>query len=159
MATYEHESWVRAPLDDVWAFHDGVAGLVALTPDWMRMRVERVTGPDGDPDPDVLHVGSRVELSVRPFGVGPRQHTTSEIVARERDGGTAYFRDVMVDGPFPEWEHTHIFYGDGDRTLCRDSLRYRTPGGPLAPLGDRAAMPGFEVFFRARHRRLRERFS
>lgn len=155
MATFEHESWVSAPLDAVWAFHDRSDGLVALTPRWANLRVERVVGPDGEPDPDVLEVGSRLELSVRPFGVGPPQRTVSEITARERDGGTAYFRDAMVAGPFPEWEHTHLFYADGGRTLCRDRIEYRTPTGPLSPVADEVAKAGFEAAFRYRHRALR----
>jgi len=154
MAVYERESWVRAPLDRVWSFHSGVGGLVALTPSWVNMRVERVTGPDGEPDPDVLDPGSRVKLSVRPFGVGPRQAWTSEITERKRGDGVAYFRDVMTEGPFPEWEHTHLFYADGERTRCRDRVRYRTPTGPLAPVADEAAKVGLDAFFRYRHRRL-----
>lgn len=155
MTTYERESWVRAPLEEVWAFHAGVDGLVALTPDWMDLRVERVRGPDGERDPAVLDVGATVELSVRPFGAGPRQSWTSEVTARERDGGTAYFRDVMREGPFPEWEHTHLFYGDGDRTRCRDHLEFRTPTGPFAPVGDAFARVFLDGMFRARHRALR----
>ncbi|WP_435096686.1 SRPBCC family protein [Halarchaeum sp. P4] len=155
MTTFEHDSWVRAPLEAVWAFHSRVEGLVALTPDWANLRVERVTGPDGGANPDVLGVGARLELSVRPFGVGPRQRVVSEITARERDDGTAFFRDVMVEGSFPEWEHTHLFYGEGDRTLCRDRIKYRTPTGPFSPVADEVARAGFEAAFRYRHRALR----
>lgn len=154
MTTYERDSWVRAPLDRVWSFHRGVDGLAALTPGWMGLRVEGVTGPDGEADPNALDPGSTVELSVRPFGIGPRRGWTSEIVARERGDGTAYFRDVLVEGPFPEWEHTHLFYADGERTRCRDRVRYRTPAGPLAPVADEAAKLGLDVVFRRRHRRL-----
>lgn len=157
MATFERECWVHAPLDDVWAFHATADGLLALTPEWTDLRVERVIGPDGTPDPDVLEVGSRIEMSVGP--VGPRQRWTSEITAREREGATAYFRDVMRDGPFPKWEHTHLFYGDGERTRCRDSLRYRTPTGPFAPLADELAKAVFEAFFAYRHRTLKARFE
>jgi len=155
MATYERSSWVRAPLDEVWAFHAGVDGLVALTPRWADLRVERVTGSDGRPDPEVLESGSTVDLSVRPFGVGRRRRWTSEIVERTRSDGTAYFRDVMVAGPFPTWEHTHLFYAEGGRTLCRDLVRYRTPTGPLSPVGDAAVTPILDAVFRYRHRRLR----
>jgi len=159
MATYERESWVRAPLEEVWEFHAGIDGLLALTPEWMNLRVERVVGPHGERDPDVLDVGASVDLSVRPFGVGPRRRWRSEITEREREPGVAYFRDVMRDGPFPEWEHTHLFYGEGERTLCRDRLVFRTPAGPFAPVGDELAKAFLDGFFRCRHRRLRERLE
>jgi len=157
MATYEHSTTVAADLGSVWKFHSTVEGLVALTPDWMRMRVESLTGPGGAPldRGDVLEVGSRVSLSVRPFGVGPRQGWTSEITARERDEGAALFRDEMVDGPFDRWRHTHAFYANGEETLLRDRIEYRLPVGGLGPLVDPLAVVGFEPMFRDRHRRTR----
>lgn len=153
MATFERETRVRAPLDQVWEFHSSIDGLVALTPHWMHLRVERVVGPDGEENPDVLDVGSRVRLSVRPFDVGPRQRWTSVITDREEQDGMAFFRDEMTEGPFPVWRHTHQFFGDGDETLVRDRVEYRTPFGGLA---DPLAPPFFAYFFDGRHRRTRE---
>jgi len=48
MPTYERETTVDSPFDDVWAFHSQVSGLEAVTPDWLDLRVERVIGPDGE---------------------------------------------------------------------------------------------------------------
>jgi ligand-binding SRPBCC domain-containing protein len=155
MDTYERSVRVRAPFDDVWDFHSDESGLVALTPDWMRMEIEAVRGPDGEPDPEVLDAGSVVESSVRPFDIGPRQMWVSEISARERTGGSAYFQDVMAEGPFPEWEHTHLFYADGDETIVRDRVRYELPGGSLGRAVGPLGVVGFEPFFRYRHRRTR----
>lgn len=152
MENYERSVRVAAPLATVWEFHSTEKGLEALTPDWMRMRVESVRGPDGEPNPAVLEAGSTLEASVRPFGVGPRQGWTSEIVERDHTGGSAYFRDVMSDGPFAEWVHTHLFYADDGATIVRDSVEYELPFGALG----RAAAPfsrvGFEPMFRFRHR-------
>src|SRR6056297_3872086 len=103
MPVFEREVRVSAPLDDVWEFHATADGLVALTPDWMHLRVEETRGPDGEPDPAVLEPGAVVESSIQPFGVGPRQRWVSEIVAREAGDDEAMFRDVMVEGPFPKW--------------------------------------------------------
>lgn len=152
MPTYKRETTLRAPLDDVWAFHSRIAGLEAVTPDWLALRVERVLGPDGETDPDALEPGSEVALSVRPFGVGPRQHWTSVITDRERDAGTAYFRDEMVHGPFDRWEHTHAFYADGDDTLLRDRVVYELPLGRLGDAAAPLSHLGFEAMFRERHR-------
>jgi len=152
MATYERDVRVRAPFADVWEFHATIDGLRALTPDWLHLRVEAVRRPEGD-DSGTLTVGTRIRLSVQPFGVGPRQRWVSHITGREEREGYAYFADVMEDGPFPEWEHTHTFYADGDETLVRDRVEYRTPVGGIA---DDVAGVFFEPMFRYRHRRTRE---
>lgn len=153
MARFRKRSTVEAPLEAVWSFHSGVDGLVAVTPSWLHLRVESVTGPDGEPDPEVLEAGATVELSMRPFGVGPRQRWTSHIAERVRRDGLAWFRDVMLEGPFPRWQHTHRFRARGPRTVLEDVVDYRLPllPGPLSALG----RPGFEIMFAHRHRRTR----
>ena len=153
MARYERSVRVRAPLADVWEFHSTADGLVALTPDWMGLEIEDVRGPDGERDPAVLGTGSVIRSSVRPFDVGPRQTWLSEIVTREHEGGSAYFRDVMSDGPFEEWTHTHLFYADGGETIVRDCVEYELPFGALGRAAGPFAVVGFEPMFRYRHRR------
>jgi ligand-binding SRPBCC domain-containing protein len=156
MSTYRRQTRVAAPLSEVWTFHSRISGLEALTPSFMNLRVEGVTGPDGEPDPEVLEAGSRIDMSMRPFEVGPRQTWTSVVTERREGDGTAMFRDRMEGGPFPEWVHTHRFFADGEETLVVDTVEYRLPGGPvgeaLGPLG----WVGFEPMFRYRHRRTRE---
>jgi ligand-binding SRPBCC domain-containing protein len=156
MAVYHRRTRVAAPLESVWDFHSRVSGLDALTPDWMNLRVESVTGPDGDPDPGILDPGSRIDASVRPFGVGPRQRWTSVITERDRDGATAYFVDEMEDGPFRHWEHTHRFFADGDDTVVDDRVVYALPFGALGEAVATLARVGFEPMFRFRHRRTRD---
>jgi ligand-binding SRPBCC domain-containing protein len=156
MATYTRETRVRAPLEDVWAFHSTLDGLEALTPAFMHLEVRSVTGPDGEPNPDELLAGTSVDLAIRPFGVGPRRTWTTRITDREADENAALFRDVMEDGPFPRWIHTHRFVADGDATVVSDHVAYELPGGvvgrALSPLG----RLGFGPMFRARHRKTRE---
>jgi ligand-binding SRPBCC domain-containing protein len=155
MATYDRSVRVFAPFERVWDFHSNERGLEALTPEWMNLTVESVRGPDGEPDPEVLVAGSTLNASVRPFGVGPRQRWTSEITAREHSGGSAYFRDSMSDGPFEHWEHTHLFYEDGETTLVRDHVEYELPT-PVGPTVSPLAWVGFEPMFRYRHRKTKE---
>lgn len=156
MPTYSRRTRVRAPLDEVWAFHSRIEGLEALTPDFLHLSVEAVRGPDGEPAPEVLSEGTRVWLSVRPFGVAPRQRWRSKIVAREEGDGQALLRDEMVDGPFPEWVHTHRFFGDGDETVVVDEVAYELPLGPVGEALGPVAVVGFEPMFRYRHRKTRE---
>ena len=153
MPTYERSVRVAAPLDDVWEFHSTGEGLEALTPNWMYLEIEHSRGPDGEPDPDVLEAGAVLTSSVRPFNLGPRQEWISEIVAREETDGSAYFQDSMRDGPFDEWEHTHLFFADGDETIITDAVVYELPLGALGRAAGPFAVVGFEPMFRYRHRR------
>jgi ligand-binding SRPBCC domain-containing protein len=155
MTVYERSVRVAAPLETVWDFHSQASGLEALTPAWMRLRVESVTGPDGDADPDVLETGSRIVTSVRPGGVGPRTRWESVITDRERRSGAAMFRDEMAAGPFDHWRHTHSFFADDGDTIVSDRVSYRLPGGRLGEVVGPVASIGLEPMFRYRHRRTR----
>lgn len=157
MDTYERQVRVDAPLSAVWDFHATGDGLVALTPDWMNIRIEEQRGPDGEPDPDELTAGSVVVSSIRPFGVGPRQRWVSDIVERREGDDEAMFRDEMREGPFPHWVHTHTFRADGDdATIVHDHVEYELPGGPLGRAVGPLGLLGFEPMFRYRHRKTRE---
>ncbi|MFB6308776.1 MAG: SRPBCC family protein [Haloarculaceae archaeon] len=156
MAVYERSVRVAAPFEDVWAFHSTSDGLVALTPDFLDMRIEEEYGPDGEPDPGVLEAGSVVVSSVRPLGVGPRQRWTSEIVERREGDDEALFRDVMTEGPFREWEHTHRFVADDGATHVYDHVEYELPGGPAGRAVGPLAYVGLEPMFRYRHRKTKE---
>jgi ligand-binding SRPBCC domain-containing protein len=153
MATYERSVRIRAPLETVWEFHSTEAGLVELTPGWAGLEVEATRGPDGEPDPAVLTEGSALELAVQPLGLGPRQRVVSEIDHRERGEGHAVFTDVMHDGPFEHWAHTHRFVADGEATVLTDSVEYELPLGALGRALGPLAVVGFEPMFRYRHRR------
>jgi ligand-binding SRPBCC domain-containing protein len=155
MAVYQRRTRIAAPLEEVWDFHSRVSGLEALTPEWMNLRIESVVGPDGTSDPAILETGSRIDASLRPFGVGPRQRWTSVITERERGDGTAYFRDEMEGGAFRRWEHTHRFFADGAETVVDDRVVYDLPLGPVSDAVGPLARIGFEPMFRYRHRRTR----
>jgi len=155
MAVYTRSVRVEAPLEEVWDFHSRIEGLERLTPDWMNMVVEEVRGPNDEPDPEIMDVGTVAVTSVRLFDVGPRQHWTAEIVARERSNGAARFVDEMTEGPFPRWKHTHLFYGDETETLVCDRVEYALPGGEVGRAVSPLAFVGFEPMFRYRHRETR----
>jgi ligand-binding SRPBCC domain-containing protein len=156
MATYQRETRVEAPLEEVWEFHSTIAGLEKLTPAFMHLTVHEVVGPDGQSDPEILDAGSRIEMSLRPFGVGPRRRWTSVITERAEWDGAAMFHDVMEEGPFPTWEHTHRFFADGEATIVSDRVEYELPGGPLGRAVTPLGWVGFEPMFRGRHRKTKQ---
>ena len=159
MSTFERETHVRAPFETVWEFHSTLDGLEALTPAFMNLRVESSREPDGDPDPDVLEAGAEADLSMRPFGVGPRQGWTTRITERRRDEAAGLFRDEMFDGPFSHWQHTHSFYAENGGTRVRDRVEYELPLGELGRLAGPFAFVGFEPMFRYRHRETKRRLE
>lgn len=152
-AIYRRRTRVRAPFDDVWDFHATPAGLQALTPGPLNLQIEAVRDPGGEPGPEILETGSTLELSIQPLGIGPRQRWVSLIEMRSERDGAASFRDVMTDGPFLEWRHTHAFFADGGGTIVDDRVEYRLPGGRPGAVVSPLAWPGFEAMFRHRHRR------
>ncbi|MFQ3318730.1 SRPBCC family protein [Natronomonas sp.] len=156
MATYQRETRVQAPFEEVWTFHSKIEGLEALTPAFMHLEVHTVTGPDGERDPELLVPGTRIEMSLQPFGIAPRQHWTSVITERTEADGAAMFHDVMEGGPFPAWEHTHKFFADGEETLIVDHVEYELPGGKLGRAVSPLGWVGFEPMFRGRHKETKE---
>jgi len=152
MATYDRSTVVAAPFEEVWAFHDSLEGLEALTPDWVGLRIESVEGPDGDRSID-LDVGTRATISVRPFGVGPRHRVETTIVERERDDESGHFVDTFAGGPFARWRHTHRFEAVEGGTQITDHVEYALRGGPVGRALSPLAVGGFAPAFRDRHRR------
>ncbi|MEF8799986.1 MAG: SRPBCC family protein [Halolamina sp.] len=156
METYSRRTRIAAPLEEVWAFHSRIEGLEALTPDFMSLEIDEVRGPDGESEPDLLVEGSEIEMSLRPFGIAPRQRWVSRITEREEREARAWFTDEMLDGPFPTWKHTHTFFADGEETVIEDRVEYELPLGPLKDVLGPLGVVGFEPMFRDRHKRTHE---
>jgi len=153
MVVFERTTTVAAPLEAVWQFHADIDGLRALTPAWAGLHIERVLGPDGRPDPAVLAEGTEIEMTVGPFGL---QRWRSRIVERTREADRAWFVDTAVDGPLPEWRHTHRFIADGPtQTRIEDHVALTPPAGMPTTL----LTGGLSVLFWLRHRRYHHRFG
>lgn len=102
-----------------FAWHERPGTLEVLSPPWERIRLASVT--------DGIRDGSRVTLRVK---AGP-VWTTWEM---EHHGYVAdrEFNDRMLRGPFPYWDHRHLFMDNGDGTcMLTDTIRYVLPLGIL----------------------------
>lgn len=155
MPTYQASSVIPVDFETVWDFYDSAEGLERLTPAWLGLRVRRIVGPDGEPDPPEYLVGTEIHLELEPFGPSalPAIGWVAEITDREVADGRASFVDEQVDGrgPFETWRHAHRFVDLGDETLVVDRVTYRLPHAGELPL----ATPGLAVLFWYRHRRTR----
>ena len=131
----ERTQAIARPPDAVFAFFSDPANLEAITPPWLRFRIVEA--------PSRLARGSRLSYRLRLFGVPIRWRT--EIVDWTPPRS---FTDVQLSGPYRLWMHTHRFGPAPGGTEVYDNVRYRVPGGPLAPLAQRLLVAGWldEIF-------------
>ncbi len=140
----ERSQIVRLPLVETFAFFAEPRNLEAITPPWLRFEIVEA--------PERLRRGALLRYRLRLFGVplGWRTEITDWRPPRT-------FTDVQLSGPYPLWEHTHRLTTVAGGTEIYDHVRYRVPGGPLAPLVDRLLVSRWlDRIFDYRTSRLRE---
>lgn len=122
--TLERTQKVTVGLEEAFAFFAEPRNLEAITPPSLRFRIVEA--------PERLEQGSHLRFRLRLFGwpIGWRTAITAWTPPRS-------FTDVQLSGPYPLWEHTHRLSPANGGTEIHDHVRYRIPGGPLAPLFQR----------------------
>jgi uncharacterized protein (TIGR01777 family) len=117
----EFRKVVQAPVsvEALFAWHERTGAFERLSPPWDRPKVLEHTGGIRD--------GATVVLQVH---AGPVPTTWT---LEHRDYiADRQFRDVMRDGPFSHWEHTHGFSPAGpNASTLDDHIRYELPLGAL----------------------------
>jgi ligand-binding SRPBCC domain-containing protein len=137
----ERTQVVGVPPEQAFAFFSDPANLEAITPVWLRFRIEAA--------PARLERGSYLRYRLRLFGVPVRWLT--EIVEWRAPRS---FVDVQLAGPYGRWEHAHRFRAVPGGTEVYDHVRYRVPGGPLAPLVNLLVARWLDGIFAYRRARL-----
>lgn len=123
----EREQLVPRPLAEVFEFFSDARNLEAITPAFLRFRIE--TGGRIDLAPGTL-IAYRLSL----FGLPFRWVTRIEAWEPGRR-----FVDVQVRGPYRLWRHTHEFSPAGDgATRVRDRVEYALPLGLAGEVAHRA---------------------
>lgn len=131
---------VPCRLEETFTFFAEPRNLETITPPWLRFRILEA--------PPELRQGSLLRYRLHLFGVPVGWRT--EISEWKPPHA---FTDRQLAGPYRVWVHTHRFAAAPGGTEIHDRVRYRLPGGPLAPLVDRVAVRRRldEIFdFRAR---------
>src|ERR1700675_4958403 len=115
-----YRSKMPASAEEVYRFHAEPGALQRLTPPWEKAKVVARTGGIEQPV-------ARVTLRV---SVGP---ISQNWVAEHRDCQPGrMFRDVMVSGPFPRWEHRHKFVSESESCIwLEDPGEFELPFGWL----------------------------
>lgn len=138
------EQRVPRGLEETFSFFAEARNLEAITPGWLRFRIVQA--------PAELRHGSLLDYRLGLFGWPIRWRT--EISAWSPPHT---FTDRQLSGPYPLWEHVHTLEDDGaGGTIVHDRVRYRVPGGPLAPLVQRVVRRWLDAIFDYRRDRLRE---
>jgi uncharacterized protein len=145
MPDFIARSRIEAPAATVFAWHARPGALERLVPPWQDVRVVARRGTIRD--------GDRAVLRIR---MGPLvRHWVAEHQDYEEG---RQFRDVQLEGPFADWEHTHRTLPDaaGACTL-EDVVHYELPGGRLgALLGEPIVARMLRRMFAFRHARTRD---
>lgn len=115
----EREQLVPRPQREVFAFFSNARNLEAITPAFLRFRIET-------PEPIAMRAGSRIAYALSLFGVPLRWLTLIEAWEPEER-----FVDVQLRGPYALWRHTHTFRAAPGGTLVRDRVEYALPLGWL----------------------------
>ena len=132
------------PRAEVFAFFADPRNLESITPPWLGFRIVSA--------PDRLERGSILRYRLRIFGVPIAWRTEIAGWTPPRS-----FADVQLAGPYPLWEHHHRFTTVEGGTEVYDHVRYRVPGGPLAPLVQRLLVARWlDEIFAYRRERLAE---
>ena len=139
MQRFVKESLIRAPREQVFAFHERPDAFALLQPPWEKTRILQ--------PPRSLRVGTVVILQTQ---VGPFWLTLeAEHVAYRKN---ERFEDVLRKGPFAHWHHKHLFLDRGKQCLLRDEIDYALPGGALGDIAAKwVARPKLERMFEYRH--------
>ena len=109
--------------EELFRWHARPGALERLTPPWEPAEVLSRTGKG-------IEVGAQVTISLKVGPVSQRlvaEHTLYEEGRR--------FRDVMIEGPFSFWQHTHSTEPDGaQQSILEDHIEYALPMGALGRL-------------------------
>ena len=139
---FQTEMQVDAPIDTVFDFFANPANLEEITPPWLNFKVM---------SPQSLDIGFGTIIDYRLHL--HRVPVTWQSQITEWDPPRR-FVDVQNKGPYRHWEHIHEFTSYEGRTLVRDSVKYKVPGGSM--VDKLLVRRDLERIFAYRQRKLRE---
>lgn len=140
-------TYLRRPINEVYAFFSDAANLAALTPPDLEFQILSPQ-ESGSDDPDLLDY--RMKLR------GVRLRWRTRILRRDPNAG---FVDEQARGPFSIWHHTHTFTDEGDRVRMDDEVLYRLPLWPLGEIAAPWVKRELDRLFEFRRLRIREIFG
>ena len=117
---------IARPAAEVFAWHERAGAFARLCPPWERVELTRHVGGIRD--------GARVSLRTKAGPIWLRWEIEHRDYLERRQ-----FRDVLLSGPFANWEHLHRIDAEGEHAcVLTDEIHYRLPLGLLGRLGGAA---------------------
>ncbi len=140
--TFKKELRVKAPVKEVFKWHERPGALERLSPPWDPLEV--ISKNQG------IGKGTRVEMKIK---AGPLPAKIKWVAEHTQYEKNRLFQDRQVKGPFKHWVHTHTLVADGkDATVLEDRIDYALPVHPLGNLvAGKAIKRKLERIFRYRH--------
>lgn len=120
-----HKQFVNAPIQVCFDLARNVDIHLKTTAKTKEKAVGGVTN-------GLLNAGDSVTWEATHFGI--RQKLTAKVIYMQQP---AEFIDIMVEGAFKSFTHTHRFVEVKDGTLMIDIFEYNSPFGPLGIIADK----------------------
>ncbi|MBL0938571.1 MAG: TIGR01777 family protein [Gemmatimonadaceae bacterium] len=119
MHEFTQRSRYPVSVEELFAWHERPSAFVRLSPPWDTPEVISHTGGIRD--------GARVVVRLHAGPVPTTWHIEHRDYIANRQ-----FRDVMTDGPFSQWVHTHYFEAEGAKSsVLEDHIAYTLPLGAV----------------------------
>jgi ligand-binding SRPBCC domain-containing protein len=126
---FETAQFVSVETERAFRFFADPRNLPLISPPGSNTRIVRLNLMSPAAHPGLAGEGSEIEMSVRLFPHFPLRRRWLARIEEFEYG--AYFRDVQVQGPFANWNHTHSFQESGAGTLINDIVEYDVGWGKL----------------------------
>ena len=116
----ETEIVLERDLEEVFSFFADAFNLEKITPPILNFKV--ITPP-----PIQIGVGTHIDYDLKLHGIPIMWRSHIPIWEPPYR-----FVDEQVMGPYLKWYHQHNFSNENGRTIIRDKVNYRVPGGKIA---------------------------
>ncbi len=113
----EQETWIDAPLDELFPFFSQAENLGAITPPALDFRIQTKLPID-------MHEGRVIDYAI---SLGPVPMKWRTVIEVWEPG--VRFVDAQHRGPYRCWYHEHMFEAHGDRTRMLDRVWFASPFG------------------------------
>lgn len=145
MPIIEHKEYIKAPVEVCFDLARNVDIHIKTTTNTQERAVDGVTR-------GLLEEGDTVTWEAIHFGI--KQRLTAKVIQMERP---FQFVDIMLNGAFASFTHTHQFLAERDGTVMIDTFEYKSPFGMVGLIADKLFLEKYmKAFIALRARELKK---